>query len=80
LIAPLAYKLRTPSRRNLPKVLYVAAAPTQPELSLHDRVVTPDGREGEVVGFFRSEDESVLVSFSPYDADKYRASDVGLLR
>lgn len=56
------------------------AAPTQPELSLHDRVVTPDGREGEVVGFYRSEDASVLVSFSAYDAGKFRASDVGLLR
>jgi hypothetical protein len=42
--------------------------------------VTPDGREGEVVGFYRSEDESVLVSFSTYDAGKYPASDVGLLR
>jgi hypothetical protein len=42
--------------------------------------VTPDGREGEVVGFYRSEDASVLVAFSTYDAGKYRASDVGLLR
>ena len=58
----------------------MAAAPTQPELSLHDRVVTADGREGEVVGFFRSEDALVLVSFSTYDAGKFRASDVGLLR
>ena len=58
----------------------MAVAPTQPELSLHDRVVTPDGREGEVVGFYRSEDASVLVAFSTYDAGKYRASDVGLLR
>ena len=58
----------------------MAAAPTRPELSLHDRVVTADGREGEVAGFFRSEDVSVLISFSAYDAGKYRASDVGLLR
>ena len=58
----------------------MAAAPTQPELSLHDRVVTPDGREGEVVGFFRSDHESVLISFSTYDAAKYPASAVGLLR
>ena len=58
----------------------MAPVSTQPELTLHDRVVTPDGREGEVVGFYRSEDKSVLVSFSAYDTGKYRASDVGLLR
>jgi hypothetical protein len=58
----------------------VAAATTQRELTLHDRVVTPDGREGEVVGFYRSEEKSVLVSFSACDTGKYRASDVGLLR
>jgi hypothetical protein len=55
------------------------SAAAQPELALHDRVATSDGREGNVAGFYRSADESVLVSFSAYDAAKYRASDVCLL-
>ena len=57
----------------------MASVTTERELTLHDRVVTPDGREGEVVGFFRSEEKSVLVSFSASDTGKYRATDVGLL-
>jgi hypothetical protein len=58
----------------------VIAFTTQPPLALHDRVQVPDGREGDVVGFYRLDDELVLVSFSTYDADKFRASDVELLK
>ncbi len=58
----------------------VTALTTQPELALHDRVQVPDGREGDVVGFYRLEDELVLVSFSACDAAKFRASDVELLK
>lgn len=57
----------------------MTAAAIQPELALHDRVATSDGREGNVAGFYRSADESVLVSFSANDAAKYRASDLCLL-
>ncbi len=57
----------------------MGAETTQLELALHDRVVTNDGREGTVVGFYRLEDDSVLVSFAAYDTARYPASDVGLL-
>jgi hypothetical protein len=50
----------------------------QLQLMLHDRVVA-EGRVGVVVGFYHCEEESVLVSFSLYDAAKYRASDVELV-
>ncbi len=56
----------------------MAAPVSQPELALRDRVVTPDGREGEVVGFYRSADESVLVSFATDDVAKYPVSAVVL--
>jgi hypothetical protein len=46
---------------------------------LDDRVVVPDGREGDVVGFYHCEQESVLVSFSLHDAAKYCVSDVDLV-
>jgi hypothetical protein len=34
-----------------------------PFLAVHDRVRTPDGRVGEVIGFYLRESESVLVGF-----------------
>jgi hypothetical protein len=67
-------------RRKVANIRCVTALTTQPELALHDRVQVPDGREGDVVGFYRLEDELVLVSFSTYDAAKFRASDVELLK
>jgi hypothetical protein len=54
-------------------------AVTQLKLMLRDHVVVPDGREGDVVGFYHCEEESVLVAFSLDDAAKYSASDVELL-
>jgi hypothetical protein len=34
-----------------------------PRLGLHDRVSTPDGCVGRVIGFFRRDPETVLVFF-----------------
>jgi hypothetical protein len=35
-----------------------------PRVGYHDRVRVPDGRIGEVIGFYRRECEAVLVLFS----------------
>ena len=43
---------------------------------LHDRVLVPSGREGEVVGFYRRADESVLVLFSPGESGEFLTADV----
>ena len=74
-----AYKLRMTGRRQVTTIVCVSALTTQPELALHDRVRVPDGRQGDVVGFYRHEQELVLVSFSASDAAKFRASDVELV-
>jgi hypothetical protein len=44
--------------------------------SLHDSVVVPDGREGAVIGFYRRDDESVLVSFQLGDFGEFLTTDV----
>jgi hypothetical protein len=36
----------------------------KPQIANHDRVRVPDGRIGEVVGFYHRKDEWVVVSFS----------------
>lgn len=42
----------------------------------HDRVRVPDGRVGEVIGFYRRQDESVVVLFSSGSSDEFLTSDV----
>jgi hypothetical protein len=47
---------------------------------LHDRVLVPSGREGEVIGFYRRPpDESVLVLFSPGESGEFLTADVELV-
>jgi hypothetical protein len=58
------------------------AADPLPDLSrvaYHDRVSVPDGRIGEVVGFYRRKDESVLVSFAAGTAAEFLLRDVQTL-
>jgi hypothetical protein len=45
-------------------------------IEAHDSVRVPDGRIGEVVGFYRREVESVLVQFAPGDSGEFLASEV----
>jgi hypothetical protein len=45
-------------------------------IDAHDRVRVPDGRIGEVIGFYRRQDESVLVLFASGRADEFLTSDV----
>ena len=42
----------------------------------HDRVRVPDGRVGEVIGFYRRQDESIVVLFSSGRSDEFLATDV----
>jgi hypothetical protein len=52
-----------------------AACPT-PTLDVlpvapHDYVRVPDGRVGEVIGFYRTADEAVLVRFAAGQSERY---------
>jgi hypothetical protein len=56
------------------------ALPTEADpLVLGDRVRVSSGREGEVIGFFRRRDESVLVAFSPRESAEFLTPDVTLV-
>ena len=37
----------------------------------HDRVRVPDGRIGQVTGFYRRKDESVVVTFPSGESDQF---------
>jgi hypothetical protein len=45
-------------------------------IAAHDRVRVPDGRIGEVIGFYRRQQESVDVLFSCGRSDEFLVSDV----
>jgi hypothetical protein len=45
-------------------------------IDAHDRVRVPDGRIGEVIGFYRRQDESVVVLFATGRSDEFLTSDV----
>lgn len=45
-------------------------------IDAHDRVRVPDGRIGEVIGFYRRQYESVVVQFASGRSDEFLTSDV----
>jgi hypothetical protein len=45
-------------------------------IDAHDRVRVPDGRVGEVIGFYRRQDESVVVLFASGRSDEFLTTDV----
>jgi hypothetical protein len=47
-------------------------------IDAHDRVRVPDGRIGEVIGFYRRQHESVVVLFATGRSDEFLTSDVKL--
>jgi hypothetical protein len=58
----------------------LAATPQDALPELHDHILVPDGRVGDVIGFYRrSNDESVVVLFPSGDSDVFRASEVEIL-
>jgi hypothetical protein len=48
-------------------------------LAIRDRVRVPDRRIGEVIGFYRGEDDSVLVRLEDGERSRYTRGDVRLL-
>lgn len=52
------------------------ADPAPERFDAHDRVRVPDGRIGEVIGFYRRQHESVVVLFSSGRSDEFLTSDV----
>jgi hypothetical protein len=51
-----------------------------PTVGCHDRVRVPDGRNGEVIGFYRDEVEEMLVLFDTGGSQRYLRSDLPRLR
>jgi hypothetical protein len=47
-------------------------------IDAHDRVRVPDGRIGEVIGFYRRQHESVVVLFATGTSDEFLTTDVQL--
>jgi hypothetical protein len=45
-------------------------------IDAHDHVRVPDGRIGEVIGFYRRQHESVVVLFSSGISDEFLEADV----
>ena len=50
-----------------------------PKLALHDRVRLPGRRVGEVLGFYRSEQDLVLVRLEDGETCRFARADVRLL-
>lgn len=46
------------------------------EVETHDQVRVPDGRVGEVIGFYRREHESVVVQFAGGRSGEFLTSEV----
>jgi hypothetical protein len=47
-------------------------------IDAHDHVRVPDGRIGEVIGFYRREYETVVVLFASGASDEFLAADLTL--
>jgi hypothetical protein len=47
-----------------------------PAVGCHDRVRVPDGRSGEVIGFYRDEVEQMLVQFDTGGTRRYLPADL----
>ena len=50
-----------------------------PRVGYHDRVQVPDGRIGNVVGFYKRTVESVLISFEPGVSGEFLMTEVKAL-
>ena len=49
---------------------------TPTAIDLQDRVRVPDGRTGEVIGFYRREAEAVIVLFPRGDSEEFPFTDL----
>jgi hypothetical protein len=55
---------------------YAAPALNGVTIAPRDRVRVPDGRVGEVIGFYRGEDETVLIRLGAGDSGRYVPADL----
>ena len=55
------------------------AVPT-PEIRRFDRVRVPDGRVGQMIGFYRAEEDAALVRLDSGDTRKYVRGDLRPIR
>ena len=55
---------------------YAPPAPNVVAIAVRDRVRVPDGRVGRVIGFYRGDDETVLVQLDAGDSERYILTDV----
>lgn len=63
-----------------PTITPLAASPLElSPVAFGDHVRVPDGRTGEVIGFYRRESDSVLVRFGPGDSAEFFTPEVELL-
>ena len=51
-----------------------------PTVGCHDRVRVPDGRTGEVIGFYRDEVEQMLVLFDTGGSERYLRAELLRIR
>ena len=58
----------------------LAAAVTTWEVRRSDRVRAPDGRVGQVIGFYRAEEDAALVRLDSGDTRKYVRGDLRPIR
>jgi hypothetical protein len=62
-------------------IMHLESKPSpEAEPALHDHVRVPDGREGNVIGFYRRTYESVLVLFDVGGSQEFFALDVEIVR
>jgi hypothetical protein len=59
-------------------MLAMHPAITPEPINAHDRVRVPDGRIGQVIGFYVREIQSVVVLFAAGMSDEFLLSDVAL--
>jgi hypothetical protein len=66
------------SRGNRDHAVRMTSESRSPESepALHARVRAPNGREGEVIGFYRRSAESVLVRFAAGDAQEFLVPEI----
>jgi hypothetical protein len=53
--------------------------PPAPRPGLHDRVSTPDGCVGRVIGFYNRDPETILVAFDAGGSSEFAPSDLQLV-
>jgi hypothetical protein len=73
---PCRTEARPTKESNIATPLATSPLHETPRVACHCRVRVPDGRIGTVIGFYRRDEESVLVSFSSGGSGEFLLTDV----